>query len=137
LSQLKIIEKAMQKQKNILNRISSTALAIFFLLLAGVQTAVGAGWNKSDYTSVGLPYSSSLSDIIKNIANWLLGIFGFIAVVGFVVSGIMYLTAAGDEDAQERAKRAMYYSITGVLVGLVGLIVIYAVDNLLRASSSI
>ena len=47
----------------------------------------------------------------------------------------MYLVAAGDEDAQARAKRAMYYSITGVIVGLVGLIILYAVGKLLGAQS--
>jgi len=65
---------------------------------------------------------------------WLLGVLGFVAVIGFVISGIMYLVAAGDEDRQQQAKRAMIYSITGVIVGLAGLVVIYAADTMLRGS---
>jgi hypothetical protein len=76
--------------------------------------------------------NSSLFQIIQNIMLWLLAILGFIAVIGFVISGILYLVAAGDEDAQARAKRAMIYSITGVIVGLVGLVILYAADRLLR-----
>jgi hypothetical protein len=74
---------------------------------------------------------SSIFAIIQNVMLWLLGILGFIAVIGFVISGILYLVAAGDEDAQARAKRAMIYSITGVIVGLVGLVILFAVQRLL------
>jgi len=56
-------------------------------------------------------------------------------VIGFVISGIMYLVAAGNEDSQASAKRAMYYSITGVIVGLVGLVILYAVNQLLGAQT--
>jgi glucose uptake protein GlcU len=66
---------------------------------------------------------------------WLLGVLGFVAVIGFVISGIMYLVAAGDEDRQQQAKRAMIYSITGVIVGLAGLVILFAAQQLLGASS--
>ena len=66
---------------------------------------------------------------------WLLGILGFVAVIGFVISGILYLVAAGDEDAQARAKRAMIYSITGVIVGLAGLVILYAAQRLLAGQT--
>ena len=67
---------------------------------------------------------------------WALGLLGFFAVIGFVISGIMYLVAAGDEDQQKKAKKAMYYSITGVIVGLIGLVVIYAVQKMLAGSQT-
>jgi len=78
---------------------------------------------------------SSIFQIIQNIMLWLLGILGFVAVIGFVISGILYLVAAGDEDAQARAKRAMIYSITGVIVGLAGLVILYAAQRLLGAQN--
>lgn len=79
--------------------------------------------------------SASIFDIIRNVMLWMLSILGFVAVVGFVISGIMYLVAAGDEDAQKKAKRAMFYSITGVIVGLVGLVILFAVTRLLGAQN--
>jgi uncharacterized membrane protein YjgN (DUF898 family) len=82
----------------------------------------------------GLP-QSSLFEIIRGIMMWLLAILGFVAVIGFVISGIMYLVAAGDEDSQKKAKRAMFYSITGVIVGMVGLVVLYAVQRMLGSQS--
>ena len=79
--------------------------------------------------------SASIFSIIQNIMFYLLAILGFVAVIGFVISGILYLVAAGDEDAQARAKRAMIYSITGVIVGLVGLVILFAAQKLLGAQT--
>jgi hypothetical protein len=97
------------------------------LLLAPI--AVLAQFNPPGGTN--LPQASIYS-IIQNIMFYLLAILGFIAVIGFVISGILYLVAAGDEDAQARAKRAMIYSITGVIVGLAGLVILYAVNAIFR-----
>ena len=81
--------------------------------------------------NVGLP-SGSLAMIIQGLASWLLMIFGFIAIISFLISGIMYLTAAGDDERQKKAKKQMQWSIIGVVVGLLGLIIILAVDSMLR-----
>lgn len=125
----------MKKQKKLKEKFFGIITAFFFPALALAQTATG-GWNKESLkTATKLP-QNSIFNIITNIVSWLLAIFGFIAVVGFVISGIMYLVAAGDEDMQERAKRAMIYSITGVIVGLAGLVVIYAVDAILGNSQT-
>lgn len=106
--------------------------AAFFLTSAG---AAFAQWSTglSNASSTGLP-TGTLYSIIQGILFWLLAIFGFIGIIGFVISGIMYLTAAGDEDQQKKAKRQMIWSITGVIVGLIGLIVLYAVNRMLNAS---
>jgi hypothetical protein len=128
----------MQKQKRYPAKVFLAVSSVFALAIANVQTVFGQGqgqgWNKSNYDMTGLPHPTLLQ-IVTNVASWLLMIFGFIAIIGFVISGIIYLISAGDEDAQERAKRAMIYSITGVLTGLAGLVVLYAVSNLLGATS--
>ena len=124
----------MKKQKKYWSKICSAMSVVFFLALANTQLALGQ-WDKSKLDVTKLP-KKPLNDIIDNLALWLLTVFGFIAVIGFVVSGIIYLISAGDEDAQERAKRAMIYSITGVLVGLAGLVVIVAIDYFLNATAA-
>lgn len=94
----------------------------------------GMGWNPANYVGTGLP-AGSIYTIIQSIVFWILAIFGFICIVGFVIAGTMYLLAAGDDKTQEKAKKALYYSITGVIVGLVGLVIIFAVNALLRGAS--
>ncbi|TXH01897.1 MAG: hypothetical protein E6P95_00995 [Candidatus Moraniibacteriota bacterium] len=84
--------------------------------------------------STGLPEGSVIG-IISATLSWLLAILGFIAIAGFVIAGLMYLTAAGDEGQAEKAKNAMKYSIIGVIVALMGYVVILAVDSWLTAST--
>ena len=76
---------------------------------------------------------ASLSEIVSGTMDWLLAIVGFIAIIGFVISGIMYLTAAGNDSQIKTAKEAMKWSIVGVIVALVGYVVILAVDMWLNA----
>jgi len=107
-----------------------------FLSFAAVFSPAFAQWSPAQYGgATGLP-SNSILNIVFTLLIWLLGIFSIIAVIGFIISGIMYLTSAGDEEQQKRAKHALYYAITGVVVGLIGLVVLIAVNNLLSGTST-
>lgn len=93
-----------------------------------------------ELNGVCIPNTTGLSTtgvdvILKGVMNWLLAVLGFIAIVGFVISGVQYLTAAGDERTIETAKTNMKYSIIGVIVALSGFIVIRAIDSLLSGST--
>jgi|WetSurMetagenome_2_1015567.scaffolds.fasta_scaffold82870_4 hypothetical protein len=73
-----------------------------------------------------------VSQIIVKVMNWLLYIVGFLGVIGFAIAGILYLTAAGDDDRINQAKRAMLFSILGVVVALAGLVVVYFISGILN-----
>ena len=68
--------------------------------------------------------------------SWLLGLVGFLGVIGFAIAGILYLTAAGDDDRIQTAKKAMLWSIVGVIVALLGVVIIQAADKMLSGESS-
>lgn len=85
-------------------------------------------------TGTGLPAGSIIS-IITNGMNWLLIIVGILGVIGFVIAGIIYLTAAGDEDQIAKGKKAMIFSIVGVIVALIGVVIIQAVQSMLGGTS--
>jgi hypothetical protein len=93
-----------------------------------------AGAQFQQPTGTGLP-AGSLLGIITSGMNWLLIVVGILGVIGFVIAGIIYLTAAGDEDQIAKGKKAMVYSIVGVIVALLGVIIIQAVQGLLGGSS--
>lgn len=78
-----------------------------------------------------LPFSP-INRIIVALMQWLLGITGFVAIIAFVISGIMYMTAAGDDDQVSTAKKTAKYALYGLIVALGGLIVIDAIDSLLK-----
>lgn len=82
----------------------------------------------------GLP-TSPVSSIIGRTMSWLLAMVGMIAIIAFVISGIQYLTAAGDESQAETAKRTMKFAIIGVVVALSAYTVVQAIDCALGANT--
>jgi hypothetical protein len=80
--------------------------------------------------TAGLP-GGTLTEIVMTIANWLLWAIGLVGIIGFAIAGILYLTAAGDDDRISKAKNAMLYSIIGVLVALAGVVALTFARNLL------
>ena len=98
---------------------------------------VAAQWDAgtSNAGQANLP-AGSVTNIILNVMKWLLGLAGIIGVIGFVVAGILYLTAAGDEDKIATAKKAMTFSIIGVIVAILGFVVIQAATAMLGGSST-
>jgi len=97
----------------------------------GFEPLGGAG-------QVCIPMGTGLSDapvkdILVAVLEWLLGIFGALGVLTFIISGVFYLTAAGDAELEKKAKNAMTMGIMGVIVGLAGFVVIQAIDMALNA----
>jgi|WetSurMetagenome_2_1015567.scaffolds.fasta_scaffold82870_3 hypothetical protein len=123
--------------KKIYNKKNNSLLYLAVTSIVMLPSLVSAqGWNVYSLNFSGLP-NSSITGIIERFLLWTLGIFGTLGVIGFVISGIMYLTSAGDDDRMKIAKQAMQYSIIGIIVGLSGLIVVYAVDALLTGIGQI
>lgn len=84
----------------------------------------------------GLPDSQDIPGILSSVLKWLLGIFSTIALISFVISGVLYITSSGDTDQIEKAKRNALYSILGVIVGLSGYIIIVAIQAALGGNST-
>lgn len=105
------------------------------IVLAQTPTTTGQDRLFQSASRSGLS-STPIYFIIENTMLWLMAILGFIAIIGFVIAGILYLTAAGDSKQADQAKAAVKYSIFGVIVALIGFIVIRAASGFLNASRS-
>jgi len=105
-----------------------SVMAITFPALALAQYVTPSGTNLA---------SGAIFDIVKGIMDWLLAIVGIIGVIGFAIAGILYLTSAGDEERIEKAKQAMLYSIIGVIVALMGVVILTAVEAMLRGDGTV
>lgn len=72
---------------------------------------------------------SSVNNIIGTIFNFVILIAGIAFVVLFLVAGIQYLTAAGNDDQTGKAKKL----ILDAIVGLVIVLAAWAVGNFILA----
>lgn len=109
---------------------ASVVFAVMSIIMSPVVSLAATGWNIANLSGYGLP-NASITSIIVNILDWLLMMFGILGIIGFLISGIMYILASGDENLIDRAKTGMKYSIIGVLVGLAGLVAIGAINAIL------
>lgn len=67
-------------------------------------------------------YGSSAFNIVLFMeavkeAVWI--IFGAVAVIMFVVAGIMFLTAQGDSEKLKTARSALIWGVAGVIIGII------------------
>lgn len=120
------------KNKILLNTKRAVIVAVTAASLLAPAVALGQ-WTTALPTTSGLA-TTSVAVIISTVMKWLLYIVGTIATITFIIAGIMYLTAAGDEDQIGKAKKAMVYGIVGIVVALIGLIIINVVDTMLRGT---
>ncbi len=80
------------------------------------------GW--SGVNSGAVAGATTLSQIARNVLDFLLSIVGVLAIIMLVIGGIMYLTAAGDEDRIDTGKKIVTYSIIGIAVALASLVIV-------------
>ncbi len=106
------------------------SLLLIFPKISNAQWTTGYG----NAGMSGLP-SGTVSNIVMNLMYWLLGLVGVIGIIGFVIAGILYIIAAGDEGKMEMGKNAMTWSIIGMIVALMGYVIIQAVDSMLGGTN--
>jgi hypothetical protein len=107
---------------------------IILTLIFMAPNVVLAQWDIGSVSNFGLP-QGSIYKIVRGALSWLLAILGFVGLIGFIVSGIMYLVSTGDDKMIERAKKGMTASLIGVIVGLAGVVVIQAISIALSGTS--
>ncbi len=108
------------------------AMTLAMPVIASAQFGqVPSGSQYQGVASTGGLTTDNIGTILVRIMNWVLGILGIGAIISFVIAGILYLTAAGDESKTEKAKGMMTYAIVAVVVALVGYVVINTVVGLL------
>jgi hypothetical protein len=120
-------------KKTMLKKIAAigTVLAIPGIALADWSAGLG------NITGTGLPNNAggTIQAIIINVMSWMLTALAAFAIIGFVIAGVMYLLSGGDDARMKTAKNAMIASIIGVVVGIMGLVIIYAAQNFLMGTT--
>ncbi len=116
--------RIMNKMKNVLYGATSAVMAL-------APTLASAQWNVGNVNN-GVQTNlanRTIGSMLNVVLNYTLALVGILGVIGFVIAGILYLTAAGDEDQAGKAKNVMMYSIIGVIVALIGYIVVTAISQ--------
>jgi hypothetical protein len=85
-------------------------------------------------TNTGLS-NNTIYGILSNLFFWMMGLFVTLAVMAFVISGVQYFMASGNEDLAETAKHNATNAVIGIIVGLSGYIIVKAIAAALSGTS--
>ncbi len=73
---------------------------------------------------------NNVEDVLEFLMLWTLRIFLFLAIISFVITGIMFILSGSSPALAEKAKKGIWLSIIGIVVGLSALIILNFFINL-------
>lgn len=73
----------------------------------------------------------SIEQLIEAAKRPLWAIFGFIALICFIIAGILFLTSAGDAEKIKNARTAFLWGIVGVVVGIIAFSIVSIIETAL------
>ncbi len=76
--------------------------------------------------------ATPISEVLLNALNFLLTIIGIVAIIMLVIAGIVYLTAQGDYQQIDRAKKMTTYAIFGIIIALGSIIIVKQIIRFLN-----
>ena len=109
---------------------------MWFLLstiLAQASSATGTSGTGSVQVPPGIPgaQGETLQSVILNAIQWALGIAGAVAIIYIIVGGFFYITAGGDTEKIEKAKRTIRNAIIGVIFILISVVIVFTLNQFL------
>lgn len=81
------------------------------------------GWGEVNQAE-GVAAALTLTQIARNVLNFLLSIIGILAIIMLVIGGITYLGAAGDQTRAQTGKKIVTYAIIGITVAFASLVLV-------------
>lgn len=87
-------------------------------------------WNNIAHAGI-ISEAPSLASVGLKALNFLLSIFGIVAIISLVISGILYFTAGGDMSQIDKAKRMSLYSVVGIVITLGSIILVNQIISIL------
>jgi len=102
------------------------------IFLKEIQTILG-GNNAPGSAKQWVDDAISLKQVAMNVLEFLLSVFGVLAIIALVIGGGMYLTAYGDEKKIDSGKKIITYAIIGIVVALSALVVTRQIASLIGA----
>ena len=82
------------------------------------DTTIKATGDQSDISGGSLPTPNADNSTIKTALEIVFGIIGAFAVLNITLSGLKYITSAGNEQKVAEAKNGIVYSLVGLMIAI-------------------
>ncbi|MGD0577005.1 MAG: hypothetical protein ABSA74_02955 [Candidatus Staskawiczbacteria bacterium] len=111
-------------------KLTLSLISLGILLLPVAALAQMNGTATGGYANASL---TSLSDLVNAIEKAAGLVFGCIAVICFVIAGVLFLTAGGQAEKISAARSAFLWGVAGVVVGIIAFSIIAIVGSMMTA----
>ena len=81
--------------------------------------------------NVGPSSSRTAGDLISNIIYIALMIVGSVSVLFLIIGGFRYVTASGNEEQSEAAKKTLTHAIIGLVIVILSFVIVRVISNAL------
>lgn len=95
----------------------ATLLALALVLTPFVAAAQTSFSIENVGGSVGLG-TSDLKETVVNVIQWVLGILALVAVLMIIIGGFQWMTAAGNDERIDKAKKIISAAVIGLIIVL-------------------
>jgi succinate dehydrogenase/fumarate reductase cytochrome b subunit len=123
--------------KTALQRWSLAASAASVTALVYVSSAFGQSFAGPDPNLPGTPAAGQSAEnyrqIVINIITAVLNFLALIAVVVVVIAGIRLIVSQGDDEAKDKAKKAIFYALIGLVIVLFARVIVGLITNYLAS----
>lgn len=113
----------------------TTAKKAFFWAIIGIVVALlASSWiTIIKELTAGASTAQGVVNALDRIANWFFAFVVVLAVIMIIWSGLLFMTAGGDEKKISTAKRALTWALVGVAIAIASKGLIYLIGNFLGA----
>ena len=102
-----------------------SGLLIFNVATVGAQTgSLIDTTDNPDVVAGATGDATSFRILAKRIVDYFLTFLGFIAVIMIIYGGILYVTAAGEQEKIDTAKKILMYAAIGIIVILLSFAIV-------------
>lgn len=110
------------------------------LLMVALPLVAGAQFREPGTGGAGgaenpIPTVGTATDLILRIVQILLAIAGLVAVIFLIIGGFRYITAGGNEETSESAKKTITNAIIGIVIIILAFVIVRVIANALIGGS--
>ena len=117
------------RNTNLKKAVSYQLLAISLIIVLSPMLVSAQSFNPPEGGPI--PELSTASQVILRVIEILLAIAGLVAVIFLIVGGFRYITAGGNEETAEGAKKTLVNAIIGVVIVILAFVIVRVISNAL------
>lgn len=123
----------MKNVKNKFSKIMALGLGTVVANVAQARTTINVTPEAAENIGLG---NAGPEELVVSVINWVLGFLAIVAVIIIIYGGFIWMTAAGNEEKTEKARKLLIAALIGLLIILAAWgLATYAINNLLNLTN--